>query len=205
MFGPTLRGKLGMLRRPRVEEARLMAAWFESVEVTQFLTLTRPPSIKQEEEWLESRARDASCIVWAIEFDRQLVGVSSIEAIDWINQHGTTGTVIGPKSAWRKGLATEMMQLRTEYAFTQTTLRKLKSGYLGDNYGSAKAQEKAGYKIVGVQRQEYFRNGHWIDHVVTEILREDWAKGRLFVSTLSVPKSGDFQRPFGHDEGEGLL
>ena len=179
MFGPTIKGDKVTLRRPRPEEAKIMAGWFEDMEVTQYLAMTRPPSDKFEEEWLEGHARNPNTILWAVEFEGRLVGVTSLEKIDWVNQNAVTGTVLGDKSVWRQGLGTKLMELRARYAFTQTGLRKLKSGYLADNKGSAKAQEKAGYKIVGRQREEYFRNGHWIDHVVTEMLREDWQRDRL--------------------------
>lgn len=212
MFGPTITYKGGKvtLRKPRPEEAKIMVTWLEDPEVNQYLSITHPLSDKQEEEWLEGQARDPNSIFWAVEFESRLVGVTSIERIDWANQHGTTGTVIGDKSVWRQGLGTELMQLRANYAFTQTTLRKLKSGYLADNIGSAKAQKNTGYKIVGVQRQEYFRNGRWIDHVVTEILREDWEKDQVppgpnHHAELHGRLPGDLHRPFGHDEGEGSL
>lgn len=179
MFGPTIKGDKVTLRRPQPDEAKTMTTWLEDMEVNQYLSITHPLSEKQEEEWLEGQARDPNSIFWAVEFEDRLVGVTSIERIDWANQHGTTGTVIGDKSVWGQGLGTELMGLRANYAFTQTTLRKLKSGYLADNVGSAKAQERAGYQIVGRQRQEYFRGGHWIDHVVTELLREDWQENQL--------------------------
>ena len=68
------------------------------------------------------------------------------------------------------------MQLRAEYAFTQTPLRALRSGYLDGNVASARAQKSAGYQEVGRWHDDAFVDGKWIDHVLTELLREDWEK-----------------------------
>jgi len=47
------------------------------------------------------------------------VGGTSIDGIDWANGHGTTGTVIGDKSCWGKGIGSEVMRLRADFAFRE--------------------------------------------------------------------------------------
>ena len=156
-----------------------MAAWFEDLEVTRFVKLRNPPSVEVENEFLERMARDANAVFWAVEHDVNLVGGTSIVNIDWKHGFGTTGTVIGDKKAWGKGLARELMQLRAAYAFTQLPLRKLKSGYLDGNVASAKAQKAAGYREVGRWHKDRFVDGEWKDHILTELMREDWEKSRV--------------------------
>jgi RimJ/RimL family protein N-acetyltransferase len=117
---------------------------------------------------------DEHAIHWAIEHEGRLVGVTGIQQIDWINGYGTTGIILGDKSIWGRGIAREVMALRTRFLFTETTLRRLRSGYLEGNLASAKAQASAGYKKVGRWHQAYFRNGTWRDLILTEIRREDW-------------------------------
>src|SRR3981189_2037300 len=139
MYGPVLEGKLVRLRPPRPEDAALMITWFEDLEVTRFLKLRYPPSVEAEKEWLEKIARDPDHVQWVGEFRGAAAGTTSIVPIDWKNGFGTTGTVIGDKSVWGKGLGRELMQLRAEYAFTQLPLRKLKSGDIDGNEASARA------------------------------------------------------------------
>ncbi len=153
-----------------------MSTWFEDLEVTGRLLRRLPPSLSEEQEWLEKMGKDPSTIIWAVEHEGRLVGTTGIHDIDWAQQHGTTGTLIGDKTAWHRGLAGELMQLRTDFAFRQLTLRKLNSSYLEGNEASWRAQQKSGYREVGRRRQEYFRDGRWLDLVLTEVLREDWEK-----------------------------
>ena len=178
MYGPVIEGKLMRLRPPRPDDAAVMIAWFEDLEVTRFVKLRYPPSIEAEKEWLEKIARDPDHIQWVIEFEGAPVGTTGIVHIDWKNGFGTTGTVIGDKAVWGKGIAREMMQLRAAYAFTQLPLRKLKSGYIEGNVASAKAQAAAGYREVGRWHRDRFVDGEWRDHVLTEVLREDWENAR---------------------------
>jgi RimJ/RimL family protein N-acetyltransferase len=151
-----------------------MITWFEDMEVTRFLLLRNPPGIEAEKEWLDKMARSPDDVFWVVEFKGRAVGATAIHAIDWKNGFGTTGTVIGDKSVWGNGLGRELMQLRARYAFIQLPLRKLKSGYLDGNEASARAQAAAGYREVGRYRADMFVDGRWRDHVMTEVLREDW-------------------------------
>jgi [ribosomal protein S5]-alanine N-acetyltransferase len=178
MYGPIIEGKLVRLRPPKPDDAAVMATWFEDMEVTRFLLLRHPPSVDMEKEWLDRMARSADDVMWLIEHKGQLVGTTAIHMIDWKNGFGTTGTLIGDKAAWGKGLGRELMQLRARYAFTQLPLRKLKSGYIDGNVASAKAQAAAGYREVGRFRADMFVDGRWRDHVMTEVLREDWKKAQ---------------------------
>jgi RimJ/RimL family protein N-acetyltransferase len=178
MYGPVIEGKVVRLRPPRPEDAAAMITWFEDLEVTRFIKLQHPPSLDAEKEFLDNMARDPDSVFWVVEHDGRIIGGTSIVRIDWKNGFGTTGTVIGDKTAWGKGCARELMRLRATYAFTQLPLRKLKSGYLEGNKASARAQHSAGYKEVGRWTRDRFIDGEWRDHVLTELLREDWEKER---------------------------
>ena len=112
------------------------------------MKLRHPPSLEMEKEFLDGVARDPNAVWWAVEHEGRLVGGTGIVRIDWKHGHGTTGTVLADKSVWGKGLGRELMQLRAEYAFTQTPLRALRSGYLEGNVASARAQKSAGYSAI---------------------------------------------------------
>ncbi len=176
MYGPVIQGKLITLRPPSADDAPVMITWFEDMEVTKFLSLRHPLSLEGEKEWLEKVARDPNSVEWVIEHEGRPVGTTGIHEINWKHGFGTTGTVIGDKKMWGKGLARELMQLRARYAFTELPLRKLKSQYYDGNEASGRAQAAAGYQVVGRRRQELFTGGKWVDAILTEVLREDWEK-----------------------------
>jgi RimJ/RimL family protein N-acetyltransferase len=174
MYGPVIQGKLVRLRPPKAEDALPMLSWFEDLEATQFLGRRNPLSVDMENEWLERIARDPDSVIWVVEVEGRPVGTSVIRAIDWKNGFGTTGTLIGDRSLWGKGIGRETMQLRARYAFTQLPLRKLKSSYFDGNTASGRAQAAAGYREVGRYRADRYVDGQWVDEVMTEVMREDW-------------------------------
>jgi RimJ/RimL family protein N-acetyltransferase len=178
MYGPIIVGSQFRLRPPRLEDAAVMVDWFADPEVTALLLVRMGMTVEAEEAWLRRSQEARDSIVWVIEHEGRCVGTTAIGQIDWANQHGTTGTLIGDKTVWGRGIARELMRLRADYAFTQHPFGKLKSGYLEGNEASRRAQLGAGYREVGRLRREHFRDGRWIDHVLTELLREDWELAR---------------------------
>ena len=178
MYGPVIEGEVVRLRPPKPEDAAVIITWFEDLEVTRFILLRFPPSIEMEKEWLDGMAKSQDDIVWVVEHEGRAVGVTAIHQINWKNGSGTTGTTIGDRSLWGKGLGREVMQLRCRFAFTQLPLRKLKSAYFDGNDASAKAQAAAGYREVGRYRADQFIDGSWVDQIITEVLREDWEKSQ---------------------------
>ena len=179
MYGPVIEGKLVRLRPPKPEDAAVMITWFEDLEVTRFIMRRNPPSIGEENTFLENLAKDPNAIQWVVEFQGQPVGTTAIAQIDWKNGSGMTGTIIGDKAVWGKGLARELMQIRATFAFTHLPLRKLKSGYIDGNVASARAQAAAGYREIGRWHHDQFVEGEWRDLVLTELMREDWEKSRV--------------------------
>jgi RimJ/RimL family protein N-acetyltransferase len=178
MYGPILEGNLVRLRAPRTDDAEVMITWFDDLEVTRFVKLRHPPSVEGEKEWLDSVAKDPNTILWVVEVEGRPVGTTGIHMIDWKLGFGTTGTIIGDKAMWGRGLGRELMRVRAEYAFTQLPLRKLKSGYIEGNEASARAQVAAGYREVGRWHKDRFVDGEWRDHILTELMRDDWERAR---------------------------
>src|SRR5438093_17248 len=176
MFGPLLRGDKVTLRPAREDDAEHFVRWFADMEVTRFLARRMAITLEQEREFLKKIGESKNDVWWVIEAEGKAIGATGIHGINWINAHATTGTVIGDKSCWRKGYGSESMALRTEYAFRHLNLHKLKSSAIMDNEPSKRALQKAGYRQVGIEREESWRDGRWRDHWLCEVLRDDWER-----------------------------
>ena len=176
MFGPVLRGEKCVLRPPRKEDLTTYQRWFEDTETLRFLPGLGPLSDSQEEEWFKRTGEDPNGVAWAIEVDGRVVGTTGIHGIDHRHGHGETGLVIGDKSMWRKGIASEAMALRTAFCFRELNLHKIRTRAFMENKASIRALEKAGYRQSGVLRHEFYRDGRWHDVWMGEVLREDWER-----------------------------
>lgn len=152
-----------------------LVRWLADFETTRMLGyLQQASSEPQEEDWLKKVAADERSVFWMIEIDGKPIGTSVIRSIDWKNQHGESGTLIGERDYWGKGIGIEQAELRTAYAFRELNLQKLKSAAFADNIASVRMQRHVGYREVGIQRREIFAGGQWHDAALSEILREDW-------------------------------
>jgi RimJ/RimL family protein N-acetyltransferase len=176
MFGPLLRGEKVTLRPARENDAEDFVRWFADMEVTRFLSRRMAITLQQEQEFLKKLGESKDDVWWVLEADGKAIGATGIHRIDWIDAHGTTGIMIGEKDHWRKGYATEAMQLRTRYAFRELNLHKLLTEVDTDNEASKKALERNGYRAVGIRREQTFREGKWKDRWLGEVLRDDWEK-----------------------------
>ncbi|HEY8825585.1 MAG TPA: GNAT family protein, partial [Candidatus Limnocylindria bacterium] len=144
--------------------------------VMRFLPGIGPFSDAQEEAWFKRVGEDPSGVTWAIEVDGRVVGTTGIHGIDHRHGTGESGIVIGDKSLWRKGIASEAIALRTRFAFRELNLHKIRSRTYMENEGSKRALQKAGYRQSGVLREEFYRDGRWHDVWMGEVLRDDWER-----------------------------
>lgn len=174
MLGPIMHGSLVRLVPPAEAMIPQFVRWFADTEVTRYLTLQNPPSVKMEEEWLDRIARSETNILWAITAGDQTIGTIGIHAIDWRHRQAQTGTVIGERECWRRGYASEAMLLRTRYAFEELNLEKLTTRVFAENVGSRRALERAGYRQCGLARKDAYMHGRWHDSWLGELLREEW-------------------------------
>ncbi|MDP3994748.1 MAG: GNAT family protein [bacterium] len=175
MFGPVIGGEKVDLVPPRKPEMENFVKWFQDREVTRLLGVLFPTDIKDEEEWYETLRTSKENIVWFICLkDGKHIGSTGVHQINWINQSGISGIVIGEKEQWGKGFATEAIKMQTRFDFESLNLNSVHTHIAVDNIGSIRAAEKAGYTWTGVMKHYFYRQGRFHDVKVGSILRRDW-------------------------------
>ena len=102
------------------------------------------------------------------------IGNVALQNINWIDRSAEYAVIIGDRSYWSQGYATEAAQLLFEHGFKKLGLHRIWSGAAAPNTGMIMVFEKLGMKREGVLRQNVFLNGQWIDVVIYGILEEEW-------------------------------
>lgn len=149
--------------------------WMNDPEVTRYLNLSTGVTPGMEEEWIQKVQKRDNDFTWAIHDERNRhIGFTGIHGIDWRQRRATSGIVIGDKEAWGQGYATDVMRVRTKFAFETLNLHRIESEALADNQASQIALEKAGYKREGVFRKRFWVDGAWHDTIRYAILDEDY-------------------------------
>jgi RimJ/RimL family protein N-acetyltransferase len=176
MLGPNLEGRCVRLEPPRPEHLPSFVRWFADPEVTRYLYRRWPPSLHQEERWLERMARSEEDLVWAVLRTRgaALVGVLAFHRLDWHDRHAWIEIVLGERSAWGQGHASEATRLGLRYAFRELGLEKVLASVYSGHAASLTLAQRVGFRPCGLFRRHTFFDGAWHDEWVGEILRDEW-------------------------------
>ena len=92
--------------------------------------------------------------------------------INFVNEQGLKnkicdiGIMIGDKSSWGKGYASEVINVISRYAFRSLNVNKLTAGAISPNIGVIKAFLKNGYKEEGRLRKCVNVQNELMDHVL---------------------------------------
>src|SRR3989344_296586 len=100
------------------------------------------------------------------------IGNIKLGPIDWNHKTGDIGLMIGDKSSWGKGYATEAIGLVTNYAFDELGLRKVTAGAYENNIGSIKAFLKQGFVEEGRKKKHFKYENSFVDHVLLAKFKE---------------------------------
>jgi len=176
MLGPLIIGPVLTLAPPSLAVVAEYSQWLGDVLVSRYLKSEDRIRGGSEQQWLDAVSRSRVDIIWSILIGNRQVGLTGIYAINWQSLRGNTGIVIGESEAWGRGYASEAVRMRTQYAFTETSLQRLHAEVFANNVAARRIIEKVGYKQRGTSRHHVFQDGIWHDVWLGEILREEWEK-----------------------------
>ncbi len=174
MFGPVLQGERISLEPPRPEDSAARIRWFADHIVARYYTSPGVPLQGADVASADRAARDESLVLWRIALDGRSIGTSFLLGIDYVSRHAMSSMMIGERSMWGHGYATEVVRLRTAFAFNELGLERLESSSFAANVGMHRALERSGYRPIAHRTRQYFVDGRWHDEIVFELLRRDW-------------------------------
>jgi len=91
------------------------------------------------------------------------IGTASFSSIDWISRRAEIGYLIGEKTHWGLGIATETIKLLSEYGFGRLGMHKIEAGVVDGNTGSSRALEKNGFTKYGSAPEDHYLDGKFLD------------------------------------------
>jgi len=172
-----LEGKKIYLRGFPKSDIPVWYDWFNDPLVTEHMNKGAfPNSEATQEEFFNSLSKSRSNVQLAVVLKENnvLVGTVGIHGIDWIHRHGDVSIVMGDKTYWGKGIATEAISLIVKHAFTKMNLRRLTAGMSVLNVGTKKCFEKNNFILEGTRRKHFFYKGSYVDVCMFGLLKEEW-------------------------------
>jgi RimJ/RimL family protein N-acetyltransferase len=166
--------------------------WFNDPEITNLLDAFWGVTRGEEVAFFERTATEReNNLQWALlnENDRH-IGFIALHDIDWRTRCAKGGLMIGERSVWGLGYATDAVRTRTRFAFEQLGLHRIEGHTL--NPAMRRVYEKCGYRHEGTARKLRWRNGKWVDAERYAILEEDY-----FLTARNVPPGFVTEMPSG--------
>lgn len=134
-----------------------------------------PTNRASMQSWFKDIMKDTLNQRFAIEAkDMGLIGTISLGDIDWKNNHGLIGIILGPKDLRGKGYAVDAMMAIERYAFEELHFSRLDGTIIEYNETSSHFVAKCGWKEEGRQRNWYFRRNRYWDRILVGITRDDY-------------------------------
>ncbi len=166
------------LRPLDIEDTNAFYAWAGDRQVTRYSlsSFAYPQSKTDIYKWLSEINSGAKGVYFGIccGETRRLIGYAGITGISSLNRCGEYFILIGDKTYWGKGMATEVTRLVTHYGFTELGLHRIELTAFSDNSAAVRAYEKAGYIKEGVLREAGFRSGKFVDKITMAVLAQEW-------------------------------
>lgn len=159
------------LRELNIDDATIeYCDWLNNPEVNKYLE-TREITVPELQMYIQKQIDDSKSFFAGI-FDNKNnfhIGNIKLEPIDFETKRAIFGLLIGEKSYWGKGIATEATKLIVKYAFEQLSLEEIELGVILDNKAAIRVYEKVGFKIIEVKEKSSNHNGILYDGVIMVI------------------------------------
>lgn len=155
-------------------------AWRNHPEIQKWCRQNTPISQAHHERWLKQIEDDPTIKMFGIraEFEcgpdekmEDAVGVCGLTSIDRLNQKAEFSLYIAPQYQ-SKGFGEAALKRLCEHGFKDLNLNRI-WGEVFDGNPAMKTFERLGFKLEGIQRQSYFRDGKFIDSLIISKLRTE--------------------------------
>mgnify|MGYP005655591831 CR=1 FL=1 len=142
--------------------------WVRDPEVNRYLELRHsPPNESQISEFISSMNHSSDNLFLGI-FLKNFTHIGNIKLgpINLSNHRAIIGLLIGDKSSWGRGYASESIEAISKYAFNHLKLNKVEAGCYSSNIGSYKAFLNAGFKHEGTLKNHWKIGNDWEDELL---------------------------------------
>lgn len=135
-------------------------------------------SLEREKQWVIDKSlndnRNVYLAICLIETG-QMIGYTSINNIDLRNAKCEWGgTIIGEKSMWGKGYASEAARLMLHYIFKQYPMNKCYGYCLEEHAVTHKMLLSLGFVYEGMARDDVYKNGQYKSKLQFSMLRSEY-------------------------------
>lgn len=168
---------LGPLQRSHVP---LYERWLNDFELatTYFLGDLRPGHYEDLNERYDRLVRDVTFTIYECASMRP-IGITGLDSVHHYNRTANFGILIGEKRCWGKGYGTEATRLTLDWGFHGLGLHNILLTVFDYNRRGINAYLRAGFKLIGRQREAKRLAGRAYDVVYMDALATEFTDSVL--------------------------
>jgi RimJ/RimL family protein N-acetyltransferase len=106
----------------------------------------------------------------------EFIGTVRVAKMDWRHGLADVGILIGNRSAWGRGIATDAINAVSKYLFESLGFRKLTAGALSNNLAVIRAFENNGYVREALFREQFRFENELVDHIYLGCFQPEFRK-----------------------------
>ena len=148
--------------------------WLNDQEVTRWMQKPYPQTEQSMKAYAESMKDPNLYLAIYLNGQNKHIGNISMRDNRDYNYHSEISIVIGDKSEWGKGYATDAIKLLTDYCFNTRNIHKLRAGAVVCNEGCIKAFVGAGFRKETIESEAVYAQGKFRDIVIMTYHKNDW-------------------------------
>ena len=159
-----------------LEDEAMLRQWINDPRVWCTLSHRHPLNAVREREWIENLGKSTTDYVFGIvvrDGDR-LIGTTGLHGIRPAARCASFGIMIGDVEAQNQGYGTEAVRLTVRYGFEELNLNRIALSVFDMNDRARRVYEKAGFVLEGRFRQDFYRQGQYLDVLRYALLRTEW-------------------------------
>ncbi len=168
MKSPTIKTPNYTLRPFKTEDATLWQVWDIDPEVQAHMPEPKntPQDISEQYTYIEECEQDPEGYYFSIETNSGVtIGTVSLFEINLHHKTAELGIVIGDKTYWGKGVATEVVKALVNYASQNLSIQYISAEIESGNSGMQKVLENSGFVSDGVFKGARVKDGKRTDVV----------------------------------------
>lgn len=149
--------------------------WFNDPRATRYLQKHHFPNSREEqvEYFLTSVIGQTERIQLGLQVSGDLVGVISLNDIEWINRKAEISLVIGSEQHRRMKVSLEAMSLLIAHGFDTLNLHRIYGGTIASDWATLLVRA-LGFRSEGVFRGDVYKDGCYCDVYFVGLLKEEF-------------------------------
>lgn len=158
------------------DDIEVFTKWMNDFNTTDYLGRSDAVvTLESEMEYLTSTPDSNTKAFSIISLkDTKIIGVISLEKINYKDRKATLGVFIGDENYRGNGYGTEAIKLILDFGFNYLNLNSIGLALLEFNERAHKSYLKCGFKDTGRNRQAVYLNGKYYDRLYMDILKEEF-------------------------------